>query len=112
MRPNEHIARLLYIVQIQNQKDAPVAGSVRMPVYKPHVVASFCSNNLVGNHNESFETVDASRAGAEPWAICDYIREALLWPKDFLFIDAEQAGMYDVDHYEYAYGMFASFSLN
>ncbi len=23
-------------------------------------------------------------------------------PADFLFIDAEQAGMYDVDHYEYA----------
>jgi hypothetical protein len=88
--------------QVKNQREARVDGSVRMPAYRPHVVASFCSANLVGDHNKSFGTVNARRAGAEPWAICDYIRDALCWPMDFLFIDAEQAGMYDVDHYEYA----------
>ena len=72
--------------QVKNQREARVDGSVRMPAYRPHVVASFCSANLVGDHNKSFGTVNARRAGAEPWAICDYVRDALCWyvPNDAL----------------------------
>jgi hypothetical protein len=73
-----------------------------MPVYKPHVVVSFAGHDLVGSPRDP--RPDPSRAGAEAWAICDYIREALHWPMDFIYIDAEQAGLYDVDHYEYKPG--------
>jgi len=80
----------LYAEMIKSQKLEPVTGSVRMPYFKPHVCVSFASSDLVGC-GAGRENVNDGKAGAEPWAICDYIRETLYWPMDFIFIDAEQA---------------------
>jgi hypothetical protein len=91
------------------QARAPVEGSVRMPAFYPKVCVSFRATDLVGSGAGANDVghLDASKgrgAGAEPWAICDYLRDALGWPMDFLFIDAEQAGMHNVDPYAPADG--------
>ena len=75
----------------------PVQG-VRLPLYKPVVTASFAARNLSGNPRENITEGD-ELAGRDPWAICDYLRDSLSWPACLIFIDAEQNGMYDLDHY-------------
>ena len=76
----------------------PVEGSIRMPFWKPWVCASFASKDLVGSGAWKDDVGD-EKAGSEPWGICDFLRDALGWPRDFIYIDAEQVGMYDVDPY-------------
>jgi hypothetical protein len=100
----------LYGCMLRDDKAVHVPGSVRMPAYKPHVVASFSSLNLKGRYgvnaveNGLLEDAQPAKAAVEPWAICDYLREALSWPTDVIYIDAEQAGMYNVDPYVAATG--------
>ena len=69
----------------------PVPGSVRMPYWKPWVCVSFAAKDLQGS-GVGCDDVDDSNAGREPWGLCDYIRDFMVWPQDFMYIDAEQVG--------------------
>ena len=77
---------------------SPTPGSIRMPCFYPHVCVSFRSEDLASD--KKTRRGSNKKAGSEPWGICDYIRDALNWPVDFIYIDAEQVGDYDVDHYD------------
>ena len=72
--------------------------SNRMPIYEPLVCASFAAKNLAGDRSRGGND---SQAGRDPWSICDYLRDSLQWPASFIFIDAEQTGMYDLDMYHF-----------
>jgi len=84
----------------QCQKKRFVKGSIRMPFWKPWVCVSFAAKDLQGS-GVGCSDVDDSKAGKEPWGLCDYIRDALVWPQDFMYIDAEQVGWYNVDEYDW-----------
>ena len=107
----------LYKAMLKCEKDAPVTGkkgpdgkkepkSVRMPMWKPFVCVSFPGKGLRernfkrGRADSALTNIETDKAGREPWAVCDYIRDALYWPTDFMFIDGEQVGSYNVDHYD------------
>eukprot|EP00942_MAST-04A_sp_MAST-4A-sp1_P014468 g14468.t1 len=107
----------LYKAMLKCEKDAPVTGkigpdgekepkSVRMPMWKPFVCVSFPGKGLRGRNfkrgraDSALTNIETDKAGREPWAVCDYIRDALYWPTDFMFIDFEQVGSYNVDHYD------------
>ena len=80
------------------QTERYVKGSVRMPFWKPWVCVSFAAKDLQGS-GVGCDDVDDSKAGKEPWGLCDYLRDAMIWPQDFMYIDAEQCGWYNVDEY-------------
>ena len=80
------------------QTERYVKGSVRMPFWKPWVTVSFAARDLQGS-GVGCDDVDDSKAGKEPWGLCDYLRDAMIWPQDFIYIDAEQCGWYNVDEY-------------
>ena len=75
-----------------------VPTGIRLPIYRPLVTASFAARNLSGNPKEGIKATN-SIAGRDPWAICDYLRDSLQWPASLIFIDSEQTGNYDLDHY-------------
>ena len=108
----------LYQKMVECEKLAPVTGivledtdgekepnSIRLPMWKPLVCVSFPGYNLRGRdfqkkgRSDSVINLESEKIGREPWGVCDYIRDALYWPMDFMFIDGEQCGAYDVDHY-------------
>ena len=68
-----------------------LAHGAKMPEHVPLVSISFQSQDLGGD-----ATVRGTdeRAGHDPWAVADYIRDYMRWPKDAIFIDAEQFGWY------------------
>jgi hypothetical protein len=78
--------------------DTGVSPGIRIPFYYPLVTCSFASKNLSGDPAKRIEASD-SLAGRDPWSICDYLRDSLKWPSCLIFIDAEQCGGYDLDHY-------------
>jgi len=68
-----------------------LAHGAKMPEHVPLVSISFQSQDLGGD-----ATVRGTdkRAGHDPWAVADYIRDYMRWSKDAIFIDAEQFGWY------------------
>ena len=69
------------------QTERYVKGSVRMPFWKPWVCVSFAAR--IFKVRVGCDDVDDSKAGKEPWGLCDYLRDAMIWPQDFMYIDAE-----------------------
>jgi hypothetical protein len=67
-------------------------NGAKMPEHVPLVSISFRSSDLGGD--ESVTGTD-ERAGHDPWAVADYIRDMMRWPKDSIFIDKEQFGAYN-----------------
>eukprot|EP00943_MAST-04B_sp_MAST-4B-sp1_P007576 g7576.t1 len=109
----------LYQKMLECEKLAPVTGivlegtdgkkepnSIRLPMWKPLVCVSFPGYNLRGRdfqkkgRSNSVINLESGKIGREPWGVCDYIRDALYWPMDFMFIDGEQCGAYNVDQYK------------
>lgn len=66
-------------------------NGAKMPEHVPLVSISFRSSDLGG---DASKTGTDERAGHDPWAVADYIRDMMRWPKDAIFIDAEQFGAY------------------
>lgn len=63
-----------------------------LPEHVPVVCPSFAGENLLDPNNPDNRNGHDANAGHDPWSILDYIRDALLWPSDAVFIDAECFG--------------------
>ena len=63
-----------------------------LPKHVPIVCPSFASNDLRDPDNDSNRKGHDKHSGRDPWSILDYIRDALMWPSDAIFIDAECFG--------------------
>jgi len=83
---------------LADQKARPHPTGIRMPIYEPLATCSFAAKDLDGNPPSGLAPTDR-KAGRDPWSICDYLRDALQWPASLIFIDAENNGWYDVDHF-------------
>ena len=77
-----------------------LAAGAKMPEHVPLVTPSFATRDLVNNGTNSDGTFaggdfgELSGAGRDPWSVCDFLRDALHWPRDAIFIDSEQFGFY------------------
>eukprot|EP00939_MAST-03C_sp_MAST-3C-sp1_P002411 g2411.t1 len=72
-------------------------AGIRLPTFTPLVCASFALKDVGGaGYAHNIDVTDAL-AGRDPWAICDFLRDSLQWPRDAIFIDSEQTGIYEVD---------------
>ena len=74
-----------------------LAEGVWLPNHVPLVCPSFASRDLAvrmadGRPLDFYG--DDSRAGHDPWGICDYIRDSLHWPSESVFLDSECFGTY------------------
>lgn len=67
---------------------ALLKADARLPACIPLVCTSFAAKDLASRSHPK------AKAGGDPWSICDYLRDSLMWPSDAIFIDAEQFGMY------------------
>ena len=83
---------------------------LKLPEHVPLVTPSFATKDLINtkklNPDGSFAggdishqttrsgKIEGSGAGRDPWSVCDYLRDSLCWPRDSIFIDAEQFGIY------------------
>ena len=90
---------------------------VLLPEYVPIVCPSFAASDLAMLKDERGKPVKVSvahdgtrvrddkhgevdfngcdeKAGHDAWSICDYLRDALLWPTESIFIDSEAFGTY------------------
>eukprot|EP00045_Choanoeca_perplexa_P019387 m.294188 g.294188 ORF g.294188 m.294188 type:complete len:561 (-) comp39772_c0_seq1:69-1751(-) len=83
---------LLKVASARGLTRALIDHGVKMPEHVPQVCASFATQNLASD-GRSHDGHDGA-AGHDPWSICDYLRESLYWPKDTIYIDKEQVGMY------------------
>lgn len=54
----------------------------RMPKCLPLICTSFAGADLAAKSDPR------SKAGGDPWSVCDYLRDSLKWPSDAVFIDA------------------------
>jgi hypothetical protein len=71
---------------------------VLLPEHVPIVCPSFAASDLATLRDERSKPVDYhgcdELAGHDAWSICDYLRDALLWPTESVFIDKEAFGTY------------------
>ena len=108
LRPVNSDDELMTAMRADEKKNPAKEGccGVRLPMYYPLVTASFAARNLSGDKGNGI-AADDGLAGRDPWSICDYLRDALQWPAALIFVDAEQTGMYDLDHYDAQRGVHA-----
>jgi hypothetical protein len=75
-----------------------LSQGLKMPQHVPLCTPSFAVRDLAAKKDEEGRLIDEDgiddKAGRDPWAIMDYVRDFLHWPQDAVFIDKEAFGYY------------------
>ena len=75
-----------------------LSEGVKMPQHVPLCTPSFAVYDLAAQRDEEGKLLNEDgiddKAGRDPWAIMDYVRDYLRWPQDAVFIDKEVFGHY------------------